>query len=244
MKKRLLQLTLLLAFISLFILSSCSSQQQSSTTVGNITIDYLGKAGFAINTLNKIIYVDPYQLPDVVAKKADQIYVTHGHFDSCSPADIAKITGTNTWFIGTSDCAEKVKDIKFTKIIVLDPGFTYNIDGISVDTIRAYTLNSDVNSGSHPFNSNWFGYVWSIDGRRIYYSGFSDYIPEMKAVQNIDIALLVINGVDSMKTEDALTFVRNAKPTKVIAVGYSTTKGSVSVNDFADQCKCDAVKVG
>ena len=42
----------------------------------------------------------------------------------------------------------------------------------------------------HPKENKWMGYIIEVDGRRIYHAGDTDFIPEMKGLENIYAALL------------------------------------------------------
>jgi len=56
-------------------------------------IHWLGHDGFRIDA-SKTIYFDPFQI--VGGPKADLIFITHEHFDHCSPEDVSKIQGPDT----------------------------------------------------------------------------------------------------------------------------------------------------
>ncbi|MBI5392448.1 MBL fold metallo-hydrolase [Candidatus Woesearchaeota archaeon] len=231
MRKKIMILLILIAVLSI---TSCKNNNMS---IGNVKVEYTGEAaGFKLVSENKIVYIDPYKLPAVVEQKADQIYITHSHFDSCSAKDIAKVVKPTTWIIAPLDCLQKVADLQFGKVVNLDLGYTYNMDGITVDTIHAY----NVNNNFHPYNNRWFGYVLKIDGKRIYYSGFTDYAPEMQQLLPVDMAVLVINGVDSMNNEDAVKVVKQLQPKKVIGVSYSSASSFVNIGGFKKDCQCDA----
>ena len=46
-------------------------------------------AGFKINSYEKVIYIDPFQIKNT--DQADIVLITHGHYDHLSLADIKKI---------------------------------------------------------------------------------------------------------------------------------------------------------
>ena len=204
---------LFLGFIAiLFGFVACSNK---TVSYDDIKIDHLGNAGIRIIG-EKTIYFDPFNLPNTVEQKADQIYISHNHADRCSPADIIKIVNVTTRLIAPADCAEKLKDIRFARIDNLDSGFTYNIDGISVDTIKAY----NVNNNFHPASKGWLGYIITVNGKRIYYSGDTDYVKEIEGRQSVEIAI-IINGKGSMSPEDAAKTVNALQPKKIIPIEYS-----------------------
>ena len=74
--------------------------------IGGIQINWLGHSGFLIKN-SKIIYIDPFQIKDDLPK-ADNIFLTHSHYDHCSREDIDKILQEKTIIIAPADCQSKV----------------------------------------------------------------------------------------------------------------------------------------
>ncbi|MBF0318071.1 MAG: MBL fold metallo-hydrolase [Nitrospirae bacterium] len=164
-------------------------------------IHWLGHASFKI-TGEKVIYVDPWEIKNPTP--ADVILITHEHFDHCSPADIQKLAGADTVVVTTPDCASKLK----AKVRTVTPGEAFNAAGISIETVAAYNTNKQF----HPKAKNWVGYVFSVNGMRIYAAGDTDHIPEMKSLKNIDVALVPVSGTYVMTAEEAVNAVNDIKP--------------------------------
>ena len=75
----------------------------------NITLDWLGHAGFRIKSAEKVIYIDPFKINST--EPADFILLTHEHYDHCSREDIEKIINKNTVIITTPDCQSKLSNL-------------------------------------------------------------------------------------------------------------------------------------
>ena len=79
--------------------------------INGIELLWMGHSSFQItnNNDNKIIYIDPYNLParDNI-EKADIILITHSHYDHCSFADMEKIVKENSVIVVTPDSQSKV----------------------------------------------------------------------------------------------------------------------------------------
>jgi L-ascorbate metabolism protein UlaG (beta-lactamase superfamily) len=67
------------------------------------------------------------------------------------------------------------------------------------------------------------GYVLSYGGKRFYFSGDTQNIPEMRALKNIDVAFVCMNLPYTMAPAEAAEAVRAFKPAIVYPYHY---KGS------------------
>lgn len=168
-------------------------------------------------------YIDPYAGPESeYEEKADIIFITHEHYDHCDPQKIKLITKEDTSIIASKGgCEDKLKDIKAEKIFVRE-GDELEVKGIKIKVVPAYNLNKPY----HPRGLG-VGYIINIDGIKIYHTGDTDFIPEMRRLnrENIDIALLPISGVYVMNEEEAYELALEIKPKLVIPIHYNYLKG-------------------
>lgn len=165
----------------------------------------------------KKVYVDPYQL-SAGEPKADLILVTHAHFDHLSSDDIAKIQGPDTVVIAPRDCASKLSG----KVETISPGETKTVAGVKVEAVPAYNLHKEF----HRKSSGWVGYVFTLDGVRVYHAGDTDFIPEMKSLKDIDIACLPIGGTYTMDWKEAVKAAEAIKAKLTIPMHYGAVVGS------------------
>lgn len=175
----------------------------------------------------KIIYTDPFK----VKKKdlADIILITHEHFDHCSTDDIKKVQGPKTVIVAPRDCIKKFSDN--TKAV--KPGDRTNVEGIDIEVVPAYSTNKQF----HTKDKGWVGYIFTLNGQRIYLAGDTDHIPEMKTFR-ADIALLPVSGTYVMTPEEAVQAALDIKPRIAIPMHYGSIVGSKSdAQRFADGLK-------
>jgi L-ascorbate metabolism protein UlaG (beta-lactamase superfamily) len=190
-------------------------------------IHWLGHDTFKI-TAEKVIYTDPFKIKK--KDKADIILITHDHYDHCSPDDIKKLQGTDTIIVATADCAKKLSG----NIKTIKAGDKINAGGVEIEAVPSYNTNKQF----HPKSSGWVGYIFTAGGQRIYIAGDTDYIPEMKTFNNIDIALLPVSGTYVMTAEDAVKAALDIRPKVAIPMHYGSIVGDESdARRFADALK-------
>jgi L-ascorbate metabolism protein UlaG (beta-lactamase superfamily) len=162
------------------------------------------------------IYTDPYKVPDK-QPKADLVLISHEHFDHCSSEDLAKIVKEDTVIVACESCKGKVSgNVRFVK-----PGQRLEVKGVNIETVPAYNTNKNF----HPKNAGHVGYLFTLEGQKIYFAGDTDQIPEMKNI-TCDIALLPVSGTYVMTVDEAVAAAKDLKPKVVIPMHYGAIVGS------------------
>jgi len=193
---------------------------QDSTEVSLMVenIKWLGHASFKL-TGEKIIYIDPWKIKG--GEKADIVLITHEHYDHCSPEDIARIVKEDTVIVTVADCQSKVlKSNKEIKLV--EPGTKVNVKGIQIEAVPAYNTNKQY----HLKENQWVGFIVTINGKRIYHAGDTDFIPEMSQLKNIDVALLPIGGTYTMNAQEAAQAANTIKPKVAVPMHVGDIVGS------------------
>lgn len=144
-------------------------------------ISWLGQATVKIITGDKVLYVDPYMINN--EDKADYIFITHSHYDHFSIVDIKSISNSNTVIYASYDCVPKLIDEGFHHVKGIIPGQSITDDGVKFETTNAYNIRKTT---YHPRGNRWMGYIFEIEGFRVYHAGDTERIPEMTDI-NCDI---------------------------------------------------------
>jgi len=188
----------------------------------NIQIRWLAHAAFQIKAKGKTIYLDPRYMKSLENKtgpffenpdKADVILFTHHHADHCYPSSFKRMLTSDTKIIAPELCAKKLgNDFKRIK-----SGQEVRIKGIQIRAVDAYNIKRHRTSG-RPWHikGEGVGYLITIDGNTIYHAGDTEFIPEMRHLGNVDVALLPIDGKFTMKINEAIDAAKAIKPKIVI----------------------------
>jgi L-ascorbate metabolism protein UlaG (beta-lactamase superfamily) len=185
-------------------------------------IEWLGHAGFRIETSAGWVYVDPYRVPD--GPPAALILVTHGHFDHFSRDDVLRLAVKGTVLVGPSTVTEQLRG----KTVSIAPGDMVDVASLEILALPAYNTNK-LDSEGRPFHvlgSETVGYVIRDGGRRIYHSGDTDVIPEMDEAAGVDVALLPVSGTYVMTAIEAAEAARRIDPGVAVPMHWGTVIGS------------------
>lgn len=193
------------------------------------TIQWLGHASFRISHDDTVIYIDPWKLKHSPGD-ATLVLVSHDHYDHYSKEDIAKVSGPDTKLIASADVV--VKEGAGEPIM---PGLTVELGGVRIIAVPAYNPKKEF----HPRANNWVGFVIELGSKRIYYAGDTDIIEEMKALKNIDLALLPVGGKYTMDAADAAQAANQIKPKRAIPYHWGDIVGELSnAMQFAEMAEC------
>ncbi|MCX7990677.1 MAG: MBL fold metallo-hydrolase [Proteobacteria bacterium] len=180
-------------------------------------IYWLGHSSFKIKYLSKVIYIDPFKLKEG-EEKADIILMTHPHFDHTSEEDVKKILKDDTVLVGVEESLAKFRGNKKA----LKVGDKINIDNIEIFSVPAY----NVDKKFHPKSNGWLGFILNLGGVKIYHTGDTDRIPEMKNIK-VNIALLPVSGTYVMSADEAVQSAIDIKPDIAIPMHYGEIVGSL-----------------
>lgn len=182
-----------------------------------VFVRWFGHASFQIKTTDKIIYIDLKKYGKVVetSEKADIILVTHNHGDHCSPPKIEKLCKRDTVVIAPKNCALRIKG----NVKTIKPGEEITVNGVRIEAVEAYNIKRFKSPGKpwHP-KGYGVGYLIRAGGKTIYHAGDTDFIPEMRQLRGIDLALLPTGDKYTMDNAEAAEAATAIKPKTAMAM--------------------------
>jgi L-ascorbate metabolism protein UlaG (beta-lactamase superfamily) len=193
-----------------------------STSAGDLSITFLGHASLLIVFNGKNIFVDPFgQVADYSSlPKADIILSTHEHFDHLDPQALATIRTPKTILILNEAGASKVDHA-----ITMRNGDKQATNGFAIEAVPAYNLLHKREDGQ-PFHPKGIGngYILTFGDLRIYLAGDTENIPEMRGLQDIDVAFLPMNLPFTMTPEMVADAAKGFKPRILYPYHYGNTE--------------------
>jgi len=136
--------------------------------------------------------------------------------------DIKGIVREGTIIIIPPDCQSKLSGIQCVDVHLVKPGKKIGALGTIIEVVPAYNINKNF----HEKANEWVGYIINIDGKRIYHAGDTDFIPEMKELKDIDVAMLPVGGKYTMDASEAAKAANAIKPKVAVPMHYGSIVGS------------------
>jgi len=198
--------------------------QTFKSSAGPIKITPVYHASLVIEAGGKVIVVDPAK-PAVFAglPQADLILITDIHSDHMDPALIASVSKAGTEIIAPPAVVKTV-----TTASPLSNGETKTWSGWTIEAIPMYNLTRGPEAGKfYHDKGRGNGYVLTYGGTRIYLSGDTENIPEMRALKNIDVAFICMNLPYTMTPEEAADAVKAFHPKVAIPYHYRGSDPSI-----------------
>jgi L-ascorbate metabolism protein UlaG (beta-lactamase superfamily) len=199
---------------------------------GDLEVTFVGHGSLVFEHGGRVIHVDPWgKLADYgTLPKADVVLVTHAHGDHLDPVALAAIRKPGTRVVVAPACEGKVDGAT-----VLGNGETAALPGLTVEAVPAYNLVHTRPDGSpfHP-KGEGNGYVLTFGKTRVYVAGDTENVPEMKALEAIDVAFLPMNLPYTMTPEMVADAVRGFGPRILYPYHFGETDTSRLVALLAD----------
>ena len=174
---------------------------------------------------SRTIYTDPFKV--TARDEADIVLISHEHFDHLSLEDLEKVVFPGTTIVASPLCRDGLKGLKVKETRFLDPGGKVSVGKVQIETVPAYNINKFREPGHafHPLGEKRLGFIITMDGTRIYFSGDTDFIPEMHDIA-VDIAMLPVSGTYVMTPEEAAEAALAIHPQIAVPMHYGAIVGA------------------
>lgn len=209
-----------------------NAQDVIKTTAGDLKITPVLHGSLALQLNELTIYIDPYggaekfkSFPD-----ADLILITDIHGDHLNVETLSGLNTNNTTFIVPQAVADKMQEIKAKDKVIIGNGEQKTVNNIKIEAMPMYNL-PETDDSRHP-KGRGNGYVLTIGDSRVYISGDTEDIEEMRSLKNIDIAFVCMNEPYTMTISQAAESVIAFQPAIVYPFHFRGQGGLADVNSF------------
>jgi L-ascorbate metabolism protein UlaG (beta-lactamase superfamily) len=222
----------LVVFTIFFSLFSCDN----NTDVDPVTLHPISHATFILEYKKMVIYVDPVGgIQSFEGQKSPEvILITDIHGDHLNIETLRAFSSSNPKIIAPLAVAERLPDELKANLSVVSNFQTINLKHnkvkLTIEAIPMYNLREEALAFHVKDRGN--GYVLSIAGQRIYISGDTEDIPEMRSLEQIDKAFVCMNLPWTMGIEAASDAVLEFKPKQVYPYHYKGNNGFSDVEKF------------
>ena len=194
---------------------------------GTVVFNWNGKTVF-VDPVGGAALFKPYGVPDLVL-------VTDIHGDHFNKGTLESIVKDKTVIIMPEAVAALTPEGLNNRITTLANGKLVEKLGVKIEAVPMYNLTAARLRFHNKGRGN--GYVMTFGGKRVYVSGDTEDIPEMRALKKIDAAFVCMNLPYTMTPEQAADAVREFKPKVVYPYHYrgsDTTQFKKLVGDASE----------
>jgi len=199
------------------------------TNGDDLVIHPVSHATFVMTWGPHPVYVDPVGGAEAFEglPRPHVLLVTDIHGDHLNVETLSALATGPARIIAPAAVADGLPDALRERTIVLANGESADFMGMSFEAVPMYNLTEDRLQYHAKGRGN--GYVVTMGGTRVYISGDTEDVPEMRALTDIDVAFVCFNLPYTMTEEQAASAVRAFRPGIVYPYHY---RGS-DVDEFA-----------
>lgn len=227
----------LLFFVAYLFFISCKEKQERTEPIDEkstpvINIIPISHATMVLEWGEAVIYTDPVGGAEAFEGQPspDIILVTDIHGDHLDVETLESIVSETSIIIAPAAVAEQFSEKLMQKAIVLANDETTEQLGFAFTGVPMYNLREEALQFHEKGRGN--GYIIDKDDYRVYISGDTEDIPEMRNLQNIDMAFVCMNLPFTMTVESAASAVADFKPKTVVPYHYRGREGFSDVDTF------------
>ncbi|HAA10721.1 MAG TPA: MBL fold metallo-hydrolase [Cytophagales bacterium] len=232
MKRSILLFTSLLA-AQVLVAQNRTEPDTFETECADMMVQPIVHGSLVLQHDSEVIYVDPYGgveayigLPTPTLLLITDIHGDHLH----APTLEALVTRGATLVVPQAVADQLPEKFADYDIVVLDNGKKRKVNTVNIEAIPMYNLPESPDSRHTKGRGN--GYLLTICNKRVYISGDTEDIPEMRALEDIDIAFVCMNLPYTMSVDQAADAVIEFSPAVVYPFHYRGQGGLSDVEKF------------
>lgn len=225
---------IIVAMLGFFIWNSYmtpTTAQEKASQVSPVGVVPIEHATAVLRWGGTIIYTDPTDASLLADQpEANIVLITDIHGDHFSTSTLLEVVGPDTALVVPQAVADLLPSDLAARAQILDNGGSTTIGSLQIIAIPMYNLPESADS-RHP-KGRGNGYVLEQDGYRVYIAGDTAGTPEMRGLQDIDLALVPMNLPFTMGVDEAADAVLDFKPKIVYPYHYRGQDGLADVERF------------
>jgi len=181
---------------------------------------------------DSVFYIDPVGGAEAFEGQPapDVILVTDIHGDHLNQATLKAVATPETTIYAPQAVFDQLEGPIRAQVTVINNEEAKSWDGYTLTAIPMYNLREEAKQFHTKGRGN--GYVLEKDGMRVYFSGDTEDIPEMRNLENIDKAYVCMNLPYTMTVESAADGVIAFKPKEVYPYHFRGKDGLSDVEKF------------
>lgn len=152
------------------------------------------------------------------------------HPDHLSVETLESLVGSSTILIAPQAVFDELSLALQEKTVVMENGDAHSAAGVAIEAMAMYNLPA-AEDAFHP-EGRGNGYVLEQGDTRIYIAGDTADIPEMRSLEDIDVAFIPMNLPYTMDVATAADAVLDFAPSVVYPYHFRGTDGLADITEF------------
>lgn len=238
-----MKLKFILLILSVICFTSCKNKEKNVAIIETVTVAKaiekptldiypIEHASAVVKYGNTIIYIDPTLGAEAYKNygNANFVVITDIHGDHMNAETLKDLDLSTSKIIAPKAVTDKLPQELNSKVTIINNGDIMDFGAFKIEAIPMYNLREEALKFHEKGRGN--GYVFTFGDERIYFSGDTEDIPEMRALKNIDKAFICMNLPYTMTVESAASAVIEFKPKQVYPYHYRGQGGLSDVEKF------------
>ncbi len=196
------------------------AQLPEKDRIGAIEIQPILHGTLALEYEDQVIYADPYGGAERFSNITPPtlVLITDIHGDHLNLETLSALPLDNATLVVPQAVADELPEGLGKETVVIGNGNSTAVNGITISAVPMYNL-PETEESRHP-KGRGNGYILNLGEQRVYISGDTEDIPEMRALNDIDIAFVCMNMPYTMTVEQAASAVNEFAPAVVYPYHY------------------------